>query len=77
MRAAVAGRHVRVLRPAEGSADVHLDPQRRRILGLQVGEDGDDADKLAAGHEVTISLKYVGKDHKPSKYVVYTAYLEG
>ncbi len=42
-----------------------------------MGEDGDDADKLAAGHEVTISLKYVGKDHKPSKYVVYTAYLEG
>ncbi|WP_328339692.1 RICIN domain-containing protein [Streptomyces violaceus] len=30
----------------------------------------------AAGTTVIIKLKYVGKQHKPSKYVVYTAYLE-
>lgn len=38
---------------------------------------GDDAAKSAAGNTVSISLKYVGKQHKPTKYVVYTAYLEG
>ncbi|WP_240138757.1 polymorphic toxin-type HINT domain-containing protein [Streptomyces sp. MUM 178J] len=32
--------------------------------------------KVAAGNTVIIKLKYVGKSHKPSKYVVYTAYLE-
>ncbi|MGI5426130.1 ricin-type beta-trefoil lectin domain protein [Streptomyces sp. CA-179760] len=32
---------------------------------------------VAAGTTVIIKLKYVGKQHKPSKYVVYTAYLEG
>jgi hypothetical protein len=31
---------------------------------------------VAAGTTVVIKLKYVGKQHKPSKYVVYTAYLE-
>ncbi|MFD7438101.1 ricin-type beta-trefoil lectin domain protein [Streptomyces sp. NPDC059861] len=30
-----------------------------------------------AGTTVVIQLKYVGKQHKPSKFVVYTAYLEG
>ncbi|MFB8246763.1 ricin-type beta-trefoil lectin domain protein [Streptomyces sp. NPDC055952] len=31
---------------------------------------------VAAGTTVILKLKYVGKQHKPSKYVVYTAYLE-
>ncbi|OEJ95647.1 polymorphic toxin-type HINT domain-containing protein [Streptomyces thermolilacinus] len=32
--------------------------------------------KVPAGNTVVIKLRYAGK-HKPSKYVVYTAYLEG
>ncbi|TWF85773.1 ricin-type beta-trefoil lectin domain protein [Streptomyces capillispiralis] len=46
-------------------------------LGFKWVRSGDDAAKSAAGNTVSISLKYVGKQHKPSKYVVYTAYLEG
>ncbi|WP_344557952.1 RNase A-like domain-containing protein, partial [Streptomyces atrovirens] len=46
-------------------------------LGFKWVRNGDDAVKSAAGNKVSISLKYVGKQHKPTKYVVYTAYPEG
>nr|WP_240204448.1 ricin-type beta-trefoil lectin domain protein [Streptomyces actuosus] len=46
-------------------------------LGTKWVKDGDRARTSPAGNKVVIKLKYVGKMHKPTKYVVYTSFPEG